>query len=47
LRDILTTVFELAGCALVVAGVAMLSVPVSVIVAGVLMVTVSYLVAER
>lgn len=47
LRDMLTTVFEIAGCALVVAGVAMLSVPVSVIVAGVLMVTVSYLVAER
>jgi len=43
----LTTVFEIVGCALVVAGVAMLSVPVSVIVAGVLMVTVSYLVADR
>lgn len=47
LRDVLTTVCELVGCALVVAGVAMLSVPVSVIVAGVLMVTVSYLVADR
>lgn len=47
LRDMLTTVFEIVGCALVVAGVAMLSVPVSVIVAGVLMVTVSYLVADR
>lgn len=47
LRDILTTVVELAGCALIVVGVALLSVPVSVIVAGVLMVTVSWLVAER
>lgn len=47
LRDVVTTVVELVGCALVVAGVAMLSVPVSVIVAGALMVTVSWLVAER
>jgi len=47
LRDMLTTVVELIGCALIVAGVAMLSVPVSVIVAGALMVTVSWLVAER
>jgi hypothetical protein len=43
----LTTVVELIGCVLIVAGVAMLSVPVSVIVAGALMVTVSWLVAER
>ena len=47
LRDLLTTVVELIGCALIVAGVAMVSVPVSVIVAGVLLVTVSWLVAER
>jgi len=47
MRDVLTTVVELFGCCLVVAGVAMINVPVAVITAGVLMVLVSYLVADR
>lgn len=47
MRDLLTTIFELFGCALVVAGVALISVPVSLIVAGGLMIGVSFLVADR
>lgn len=47
MRDLLTTVVELVGCCVIVAGVAMVNVPVAVITAGVLMILVSYLVAER
>lgn len=47
MRDLLTTIFELLGCALVVAGVALVSVPLSLIVAGGLMIGVSFLVADR
>lgn len=47
MRDLLTTICELIGCALVVAGVALLSVPLSLIVAGALTVGVSFLVANR
>lgn len=47
MRDLVTTIVELAGCVLIVAGVAMLSVPLSLIVAGVLTVGVSFLVASR
>lgn len=47
LRDLVTTIVELVGCVLIVAGVAMLSVPLSLIVAGVLTVGVSFLVASR
>jgi len=43
LRDVLTTVVELLGCALVVVGVGFLSVPVALIVAGLLMVGLSWL----
>lgn len=44
--DAFTTAVELAGCVLIVAGVWMLSVPVALMVAGVLMIVVSYLVAD-
>jgi len=47
LRESLTTVVELIGCALIVAGLAMVSVPVSVIAAGVLAIGISFLVAAR
>lgn len=43
LRDVLTTVVELLGCVLVVVGVGFLSVPVALIVAGLLMVGLSWL----
>jgi hypothetical protein len=43
LRDVLTTVGELLGCVLVVVGVGFLSVPVALIVAGLLMVGLSWL----
>lgn len=47
MRDVLTTICELIGCVLIVVGVAMWNVPVAVVVAGVLMILVSYLVADR
>lgn len=47
MRDLLTTVCELVGCALVVAGVALISVPLSLIVAGALTIGISFLVADR
>jgi len=47
MRDVLTTIVELVGCCLIVVGVAMFSVPVAVVTAGVLMILVSYLVADR
>ena len=47
LRESLTTAVELIGCALIVAGLAMVSVPVSVIAAGVLAIGISFLVADR
>lgn len=43
LRDMLTTVLELFGCVLVVVGVGFLSVPVALIVAGLMMVGLSWL----
>jgi uncharacterized membrane protein len=47
MRDVLTTMFELLGCVLIVVGFALWCVPVAVVVAGVLMILVSYLVADR
>ncbi len=38
-----STIAELFGCALIVAGVSLISVPASLIVAGVLILVVSYL----
>jgi hypothetical protein len=46
LRDVLTTVVELFGCVLVVLGVGFLSVPVALIVAGLMMVGLSWLGAQ-
>ena len=43
MRDVLTTVVELLGCVLVVLGVGFLSVPVALIVAGLMMVGLSWL----
>lgn len=42
MRDIVTTVLELVGGALIVGGVAAFSIPVAAIVAGGLLVTVSW-----
>lgn len=47
MSDILTTVAEVVGGVLVVAGVAMLSIPAAVITAGLLCICASYLVATR
>jgi hypothetical protein len=47
MRDLVTTGVELVGCALVVAGVAMLSVPIAVVTAGALLILLSWLVAAR
>jgi len=47
MRDVLTTVVELLGCVLVVVGVAMLSVPIAVVTAGVLLILLSWLVTVR
>jgi len=44
--DRVTTVVELVGAALVVAGVALLSVPAALIVAGVMAIAVSYVVSR-
>jgi hypothetical protein len=46
MRDVVTTVVEVAGLAAIVVGVGLLSVPAAVIVAGVLAVAISYLVAR-
>jgi hypothetical protein len=43
MRDVLTTGVELLGCVLVVLGVGFLSVPVALIVAGLMMVGLSWL----
>jgi uncharacterized membrane-anchored protein YitT (DUF2179 family) len=47
MNNIFTTVVEIVGAALVVAGVAMLSVPAAVITAGLLCICASFLVATR
>jgi hypothetical protein len=47
MNDIFTTLIEIVGAVLVVAGVAMLNIPAAVITAGVLCVCASYLVATR
>lgn len=44
--DRVTTVVELVGAALVVAGVALLSVPAALIVAGAMAIAVSYVVSR-
>ena len=46
MRELFTTVVELAGLVAIVVGVGLLSVPAAVIVAGVLAVAISYLVAR-
>ena len=47
MSDLLTTIVELIGAALIVAGVAMLSIPAALIAAGVLAISASFLVANR
>lgn len=47
MTDLLTTIAEIVGAVLVVAGVAMLNIPAAFITAGVLCVCASYLVATR
>ena len=47
MRDLLTTIVELIGAALIVAGVSMLSIPAALIAAGVLAICASFLVANR
>jgi len=47
MRDAFTTLVELIGACLIVAGVAMLSIPAAFIAAGVLAIGASYLVATR
>ena len=46
MRELFTTVVELAGLVAIVVGVGLLSVPAAVIVAGVLAVAISYLAAR-
>jgi len=47
MNDIFSTLIEIVGAVLVVAGVALLSIPAAVITAGVLCICASYLVATR
>ena len=47
MSDLFTTIVELIGAALIVAGVAMFNIPAALIVAGVLMICASYLVADQ
>lgn len=47
MRDIFTTIVELIGAALIVAGVAMVSIPAALIAAGALAICASFLVADR
>ena len=47
MRDLLTTIVELIGAALIVAGVSILSIPAALIAAGVLAICASFLVANR
>jgi uncharacterized membrane-anchored protein YitT (DUF2179 family) len=47
MNDLFTTMIEIVGAVLVVAGVALLSIPAAVITAGVLCICASYLVATR
>lgn len=47
MRELLTTIVEVVGAALIVAGVAMVSVPAALIAAGVLAICASFLVANR
>lgn len=47
MSDLLTTIVELIGAALIVTGVALFNIPAALIVAGVLTICASYLVADR
>jgi len=47
MRDIFTTIVELIGAALIVAGVAMFNIPAALIAAGALAICASFLVANR
>jgi len=47
MSELLTTIIELVGAALIVTGVAMLSIPAALIAAGVLAICASFLVANR
>lgn len=47
MKDILTTLLELLGVALIVAGVALWSIPLALIVAGVLLILFSFLLTRR
>lgn len=47
MRDVFTTIVELVGAALIVAGVAMLNIPAALIAAGALAICASFLVANR
>ena len=47
MNDIFSTMIEIVGAVLVVAGVALFSIPAAVITAGVLCICASYLVATR
>lgn len=46
MNDIMTTAVEVVGCALIVAGVAMVYVPVALIVAGAMILFFSWLVSR-
>jgi hypothetical protein len=46
MSELLTTIVELIGAALIVAGVAMFNIPAALIVAGVLTICASFLVAD-
>jgi uncharacterized membrane protein len=46
-RDVVTSVLELVGAALIVAGVALVFVPAALVVAGVLLAGVAYLAGDR
>lgn len=47
MRDIVTTVLELLGLALIVAGIAQLSVPIAFMAAGVGLIAISYMLTTR
>lgn len=46
MSDLLTTIVELVGAALIVTGVAMFNIPAALIVAGVLTICASFMVAD-
>lgn len=47
MNQVITTLLELIGLALIVAGIALISVPVSLIVAGIGLIAVSYLMVRN